>query len=578
MVRIPAYFEVFEVLCRGAGLLTAATDGFSELRSYEAKQKLYFRKNNEVEQGLLPDLLKYLVQDDKALAATLQHYLSQYEHVVSILKSRPIITYQDYETGIARFLDTWVLPQLAVLLHRIHTRLSPRTTLYHFHTLLVSHGANDMRASSLKGYVKGLVPAGVETTDFFYALDKVSDKSHKKLSTINAEIEGLSAEISSSKLTVAAQLELLGTLRCAYTAATALSRFSSMYESVQTDSKATLVERFRHHYEAVCGCGESDRLATSHIGLFDGFIVSRSLDASENDHLQQLFDVFSEQVAARSVEEFEPLHQLVLAIEEEPRDPVAIEQAFSKLEQHPDYQLFEAFAWQARAVLALESGEAARSLAFYRKVLPYSEKQQLGRVGFFAASYAIALEVMQEMPLPHGYQNPLISYRIESEQQVAELRVAFPTVFTPYSKPPEWPAPVQAVFSSIKAFNRDMLELARISREIYCNPLKKLNGLMGEFFNLLGAGSDEAGFGKLICKAIKSKDRGRSVLSMYSATPYEVLRDEHLYAQTLFGSRKLYFRLNPHLQAYYQLPEARKKLILKALNPDRYRDDLQRAH
>ncbi|MCK9797187.1 hypothetical protein M1B34_05375 [Pseudomonas sp. MAFF 302030] len=578
MVRIPAYFEIFEVLCWGGGLVTATADGFSELRSYEAKQKLYFRKINEVEQGLLPDLLRYLVQGDNVLADTLQHYLSQYEHVISILRSRPVITYRDYETGIARFLDTWVLPQLAVLLHRMHTRLSPRTTLYHFHALLVTHGASDILASSVKGYVKGLVPAGVETTDFFYALDKVSDKSHKKLSTINDEIEGLSAEISSSKLTAAEQQELLDTVRCAYTAATALSRFSAMYKAARMDSKATLVERFRHHYEAVCGRREPDRLATSHMGLFDSFIVSRSLDASENHHLEYLFVLFSQQVDARSVEQFEPLHQLLLVTEEEPRDTVAIEQAFSKLEQHPDYRLFEAFAWQARAALALENGETAQSLGLYRNVLPYSEKQQLGHVGFYAASYAIALEVMQETPLPYGYQNPLINYRIESELQVCELCVEFPTVFTPYSKPPEWPAPVQAVFSSIREFNWDMLELARTSQDIYCNPLKKLNGFMGAFFNSLASGSDEARFGKLICKAIKGKDRGRSVLSMHSATPYEVLRDEHLYMQTLFGSRKLYFRLNPYLHAYYQLPEVRKKLILKALSPDRYRDDSQRIH
>ncbi|NBF00872.1 hypothetical protein GV819_01065 [Pseudomonas sp. Fl5BN2] len=578
MVRIPAYFEVFEVLCWGLGLVTATADGFSELRSYEAKQKLYFRKTNEVEQGLLPDLLRYLVEDDKALAATLQHCLGQYEHVFSIVRSRPVITYQNYDTGIARFLDAWVLPQLAVLLHRVHAKLSSRTTLYHFEALLVSHQASEMQAASLRGYVKSLVPAGVETPDFFYALDKVSDKSHKKLSTINAEIEGLSAEISSSKLTAAEQLALLDAVRCGYTAATALSRFSAMYEAARMDSKATLVERFRYHYEAVCGRRKPDRLATAHAGLFDGFIVSRSLDASENEHLEYLFALFSRQVAARSVEAFEPLYQLLLATEEEFRDPVAIEQAFSKLEQDPDYRLFEAFAWQARAALALEDGETARSLGFYRNVLPYSEKQQLGHVGFYAASYAIALEVMQEMPLPHGSQNPLISYRIESEPQVAELHVAFPTVFTPYNNQPEWPAPVQAVFSSIREFNRDMLELARISQEIYCNPLKKLNGFMGEFFNALASGSDEARFGKLICKAIKGKDRVRSVLSMHSATPYEVLRDEHLYAQTLFGSRKLYFQLNPHLHAYYRLPEARKRLILNALSPERYRGDSQRPH
>ncbi|SDY60074.1 hypothetical protein [Pseudomonas sp. NFIX28] len=575
MVRIPAYFEVFEVLCWGAGLVTSTADGFSGLRSYEAKQKLYFRKNNEVEQGLLPDLLRYLVQDDKALASTLQHYLNQYEHVFSILRSRPIITYQDYATGIARFLDIWVLPQLAVLLHRLSGKLSPQTTLHHFHALLVSHGTSGIQAAAVKAYIKSLVPATVDAPDFFYALDKVSDKSHKKISTINAEVEGLRAEISSSKLTAAEQQELLGTVHCAYMAATALSRFSEMYGSTRMDSKATLVERFRYHYEAFCGRREPDRLATSHIGLFDGFIASGLLNASGNGHLERQFAIFSQQVGARSVEAFEPLYQLVLATEEEYRDPVAIEQAFSKLEQHPDYRLFEAFAWQARAVLALENGETARSLAFYRNVLPYSDKQQLGHLGFYAASYVIALEISQEKTLPHGCLNPLINKRIESERQLSVLHVALPTVFTPFSEPPEWSAPVQAVFSSIREFNSDMLELTRTPLENLCNPLKKLNEFMGEFFSLLASGSDEAQFGKLICKAIKSKDRERSVLSMHTATPYEVLRDEILYAQTLFGGLRLCFRLNPHLRSYHELSDAQKKVILKALSPNRYQHDSQ---
>lgn len=577
MVRIPAYFEVFEVLCWGAGLVTCTADGFSGLRSYEAKQKLYYRESNGVKQGLLADLLRYLVQDDQALAARLQHYLNQYEHVFSILKSRPIITYQDYPTGIARFLDMWVLPQLAVLLHRLGDKLSPRTTLYHFHTLLVSHGAGDLQASSLKAYVKSLVPATVDAADFFYALDKTSDKSHKKLSTINAEIESLGAEISSSKLTAAQQQELLDTIGGAYRAATALNRFSKMYSAAQVDSKSTLVERFRHHYEGVCGRRKPDRLLVAHIGLFKGFIASRLLDADGNPYFEHIFDNFFQQIAAWSIEEFEPLYQLILATEEVPRDPVLIEQAFARLQRHPDYPLFAAFGLQARAALTLEEGETERALELYRSVLPYAQKQQLGHLGFFAASYAIALEVMQETPTAPGYQNPLISYRIESEPQIAELHVAWPTVFTPFNEQPEWPAPVRAVFSSIREFNRDMLELARMSREIYCNPLKKLDGFMEAFFQLLGEGGDEARFGKLICKAIKSKDRVRSVLSMYTATPYEVLRDERLYAQTLFGGPKLYFQLNPHLHAYYRLPEAHKKLILQALSPERYRQDSQQA-
>ncbi|KTC27150.1 hypothetical protein AO265_12135 [Pseudomonas sp. ABAC61] len=577
MVRIPTYAQAFEALCHGAGLVTAAANGFSELRSYEGRQKLYYRKVNGVEQGLLPDLLGYLVQDDQALARALQHYLDQYEHVFSILRSRPILTYQDYPTGIARFLDTWVLPQLAVLLHRLGDKLSPRTTLHHFHALLVSHGAGDLKASSLKAYVKSLVPATVEAPDFFYALDKTSDKSHKKLSTINAEIESLRAEISSSKLTAAQQQELLDTIGGAYRAATALNRFSEMYSAAQVDSKSTLVERFRHHYEAVYGRRKQDRLLIAHLRLFDGVIASRLSSADQNPYFEYIFATFSQQVAARSIEEFEPLYQLMLATEEVPRVAVVIEQAFARLERHSDYPLFAAFGVQARAALALEEGETARALELYRSVLPYAEKQQLGHLGFYAASYAIALEVMQETPMAHGLQNPLISYRIESEPQIAELHGARPTVFTPFNDLPEWPAPVRAVFASIKEFNRDMLELARISREIYCNPLKKLDGFMGAFFQLLGEKGDEGQFGKLICKAIKSKDRARSVLSMHTATPYEVLRDEHLYAQTLFGGRKLYFQLNPHLHAYCRLPDAHKKLILQALGPDRYRQDSQQA-
>lgn len=577
MVRIPTYAQVFETLCRGTGLVTATANGLSELRSYEGRQHLYYRESNGVKQGLLPDLLRYLVHDDQALTARLQHYLSQYEHIFSILKSRPIITYQDYPTGMARFLDTWVLPQLAVLLHRLGDKLSPRTTLHHFHTLLVSHGAGDLQASSLKAYVKSLVPATVEAADFFYALDKTSDKSHKKLSTINAEIESLGAEISSSKLTAAQQRELLDTIGGAYRAATALNRFVQMYSAAQVDSKSTLIERFRHHYEGVCGVREPDRLYMAHNRLFDGFIATGLPDASDNSHLDCLFIIFSRQVAARSVEGFGPLYQLILATEEVPRDPVVIEQAFARLQRHPDYPLFAAFGLQARAALALEEGETARALELYRSVLPYAEKQQLGHLGFFAASYAIALEVMQETPMVPGYQNPLISYRIESEPQAAELHGAWPTVFTPFNEQPEWPAPVRAVFSSIREFNRDMLELARMSREIYCNPLKKLDGFMEAFFQLLGEGGDEARFGKLICKAIKSKDRVRSVLSMHTATPYEVLRDERLYAQTLFGGSKLYFQLNPHLHAYYRLPDAHKKLILQALNPERYQQDSQQT-
>lgn len=577
MVRIPPFSRVFEVLCQGVGLVTAVADGFSGLKSYEGKQKLFLRESNGVKQGLQPDLLMYLVHDDKALTAALGRNLEQYEHVFSVLRWCPIITYQSYETGMARFLDTWVLPQLAVLLQRFNGKLSARTPLYHFEAILVRHESTDMRASSVKRYVKSLVPETVDAPDFIYALEKISDRSHKKISTIHAEVEGLRAEISSSKLTAAEQQELLETIRSAYTAATALSRFSAMYSAARMDSKATLIERFRHHYEAIGDGPEPGHLLVSHIKLFDDFIASGLPYVGANFHFKRIFTMFSQQVGAISVEGFEPLYQLLLATEAEPRDSVAIELAFSVLEQHPDYRLFEAFALQLRALMALEAGSTGQALELFRKLLPYSEKQQLGHVGFYAASYAIALEVMQETPLPYGCQNPLINYRIESELQVNELHVALPTVFTLGGPLPDWPAPLRAVFSSIKEFNVDMSELPRISLENYCNPLKKLNGFMGEFFRLLAPGGDEARFRKLICKVIKGKDRGRSVMSIHTVTPYEALRDENLYAQMLFGDIGLYFLLNPHLRSYYKLPDIQKKFILKALSPSLYQRDSQKA-
>lgn len=577
MVRIPPFSRVFEVLCQGVGLVTAVADGFSGLKSYEGKQKLFLRESNGVKQGLQPDLLMYLVHDDKALTAALGRYLEQYEHVFSVLRWYPIITYQSYEAGIARFLDTWVLPQLAVLLQRLNGKLSARTPLYHFEAILARYEATDMRASSVKHYVKSLVPKTVDAPDFIYALEKISDRSHKKISTINAEVEGLRAEISSSKLTAAEQQELLETIRCAYTAATALSRFSAMYSAARMDSKATLVERFRHHYAAVGEGPELGHLLASHLKLFDEFIASGLPYVSENIHFKYIFAKFSQQIDSISVEGFEPLYQLLLATEAEPRDCLAIERAFSVLEQHPDYRLFEAFALQLRALMALEAGSTGEALELYRKLLPYSKKQQLGYVGFYAASHAIALEVMQEIPLPYGYQNPLINYRIESELQVNELHVALPTVFTLWGALPDWPAPLRAVFSSIREFNVNMSELPRISLENYCNPLKRLNGFMGEFFQLLAPGGDEARFRKLICKVIKGKDRGRSVMSIHTVTPYEALRDECLYAQTLFGDIELYFLLNPHLRSYYELPDTQKKFILKALSPNHYQRDSQKA-
>ena len=71
--------------------------------------------------------------------------------------------------------------------------------------------------------------------------------------------------------------------------------------------------------------------------------------------------------------------------------------------------------------------------------------------------------------------------------------------------------------------------------------------------------------------------RVRSVMSIHTVTPYEALRDESLYAQTLFGDIELYFLLNPHLRSYYELPDTQKKFILKALSPNLYQRDSQKA-
>lgn len=579
MVRIPGFSIVFDVLCRGVGLATSVATNLSGLRSYEGKQELYYRRKEGKSFGLLPCLVTLLTNNDAALNDRLEMFFSQYEHIFSHLKSRPVITSKSYEFGVAHFLDVWVIPQLTVLLSRLSNELIARQPLYHLEKLLVSDRARGGHWSTLtKSYVKSHLPDGVKVPGFLNDLDKIEKRSHKKNQSIYLEVEALKQELISSGLSVEERERTIEIVHASYLAAVIFGRFWVMFDAYKLSPDTTLLERFQYFSARVASENTGDFI-DAHIGLFEDFIAGSIMDdISCRTDFAVICNAFDQRVEAVDIHLYLPLEELVSATEDNPNDRAAIEAAFAQFRCQPDFSMYEVFSVQTRATTTLLGGEPQQALAMYKQVLSFSSKQQLGHLALYAASYAIVLEVMETSPLPNGYLNQLVNFRIEAQPQQVEWVGVLPTVFSTLSASSTISTYTQAVFSSIREFNIDMACESSRYDVIYCNPLKKLDTLMGAFFQSLpDLNCNSTTLKKLIGKAIKGKDRGRSVLSFASVTPYLALRDECYYALQFFGGLPLYFKLNPNLHKYFQLPDGDKKHLLHVLSPDRFKFDSSRG-
>jgi hypothetical protein len=570
----PSFAQVMQVLALGFGLAGDRQKKLSEARSFGGKQDRY-------SQDLLPKLLAMLAAGDSALERDLKWRLGQMEYLLSRVRSSYLFTQIRPSKGLHVFLLVWVYPHLTALLNDFCVKVSEASPLYHLPDMLPRR--NDSAydpVKMLRRSVRAALGGDVDAPDFLRALDRLERDSSKKLSTIEDEVSALGDEIRFQFQDEEEGKRRLATVRAAYIAGIAVKRFLDM---------ATDFDPLPLRALGACLDDEFDPKDNEHPGvlalheaLYRSMAFSlQSLMNEDSCILDELQEGYWELLKAEEPDVIPSGTNLVILFESPPLNVRAVEANLKNFFEHPQSALFEAVGLLFQGRLALYRGDLNASLVSFKLILEHAESQQLGEIAHQAAGCAIALEIMTREQVQHGSLEPLILYRAQSQKQMWEINIPLPTPFSSFGGICELPIGVRQVFEAVAEFNLDQAYMPQYPARQLCNPLARLDGLLSEFFYEHDRQrKSQAQPQKAVRKSVTLVfgRRERSVLSIYTATPYQALRDIWSLMSFFFG-RELMFheQLNVNIQRYISLRLVMQHRILKALDPVEYFKDINAA-
>ncbi|MCU7646216.1 hypothetical protein [Pseudomonas piscis] len=159
------------------------------------------------------------------------------------------------------------------------------------------------------------------------------------------------------------------------------------------------------------------------------------------------------------------------------------------------------------------------------------------------------------------------------DERHVQHRIEYQTPFGP-RKRTLVPFGADAALMMIHQYNRYVLGACEEPRQYLCNPLQRLDEIVGGALAAADTGRrmEDAAMKRCINKAFGT-GKGKSIMRIGGIRPYECLRDVEFYLSALH--LQAHDQLNPGLFRYLALPERLQQLILRLLSPTGYALDLQ---
>lgn len=570
----PSFAQVMQVLALGFGLAGDRQKKLSEARSFGGKQDRY-------SQDLLPKLLAMLAAGDSAIERDLAWRLGQMEYLLSRVRSSYLFTQTRPSKGLYVFLLVWVYPHLTALLNDFCAKVSGTSPLYHLPGMLPRRSDSGYDpVKMLQRSVRATLGKEVDAPDFLRALDRLERDSSKKMSTIEDEVNALDDEIRFQFQDEKARKLRLATVRAVYIAGIAVKRFLDMVTDIDPLPLRALGAFLDDEFDQKEN--EHPGVLALHEALYRSMAFSlQSLMSEESCILDELQEVYRELLKAEEPSVIPSGTNLVILFESLPLNVPAVEANLKKFFEYPQSALFKTFGLLFQGRLALYRGDLNASLVSFKLILERTESQQLGEIAHQAAGCAIALEIMTREQVQHGSLEPLILHRAQSQKQMWELHTPLPTPFSSFGGICELPIGTRQVFEAVAEFNVGQAYMPQYPARQLCNPLARLDGLLSEFFYELDRQrKTHATPQKAVRKSVTLVfgRRERSVMSIYTATPYLALRDIWSFMYFFFGREQMFHeQLNVNIQRYISLRLVMQYRILKALDPVEYCKDINAA-
>lgn len=535
--RLPTFSAVIDGLAAGLGIALNKEDALAGLGSFSRRIDTFSGSSHR--SGLEDQLLDLLTGSNKALRSLVQTRLGDAETMLTDARAIPLVTEATEAEGLRHFIEIWAAPWIAHLL--ADARKHPDSVLDCARLLLEVHVASitDLPRSYLatwKAEVKRALPPGISAPEFRATLDRVDQRSRRKLSSITRDIANLRDEMQSSSSSPHKLDDAVGTVCRLYLAGIATMRLCAMAAEI---------------------IPEDDLIA----------MVTGNLIA----------------VSDRNSESQEEAQERCTSLYWDCLDPAFIRsneyQRLSALTSYRDEVNFDKLRADSRAIdpaglwmPAIDYSEGVSHLFHGRNdlaerclqsVVASASSRQLGEIAAGAASILIALRLTELGPLKFEELNPLVRVRIDNMHQWNELTLnCTPTPFSDWS-----PRPTPSFYDShlmmCVAFFNSLPRTPKVST--ICNPLLRFDASLESMIML----SRKAG------ARMKEVERKRPAIFGTSIKPYQVLRDHLYYRDALFELNPLPDL--PGMDAYAMLPLGDQLRLLRFVDPEQFQLDL-RAH
>lgn len=532
--HLPTFSAVIDVLASGLGIARNKDDALTELGSFCRRIDAYSGSRQST--GLEDRLLELLAGSNAALRSLVQTRLRDTETELTNARAYPLITEATEAEGLRCFIETWAAPWMGRLL--ADARLHPESVLNSARILLEVHAASpaDEDTSYIaiwKAEIKRAIPEAANASEFRSVISKIDKRSQRKLSSIDQDINNLRLEMQAGRYPTREIDVAVEAVRSLYIAGMATMRLCAMAGGLIPERE--LLSLVTGHLLAGLDKGSEcqEDLLHSYTRSYWSYLDPDLKRSNEYDHLwdkvsrlnEANFDILRADLHATS-----PSRLLLFLI---------------------DY---------AEGFWLRYYGHNDLAKPYFKKVVTRSSTRQLGGIAAHAASILIALEITEAGTLKFEALNPLIRVRIDNMPQLTEMHLnVIPTPFSEWSPRPQ-PSVYDAHLMQCVAFFNSLPRAPNVSE--ICNPLRQFDASIDELI----AKSRQAG------AKLAAVERRRPAIVGTSVKPYQALRDHLFYRRELFGANPPDL---PGMDAYCMLPEADQRRLLRFIDPDQFKADLQ---
>lgn len=540
----PTFAEVMDCLGEVFGLVMNREHALSNKGAFANRIEAYSGGKNC--QGLEDRLLDLLEIKSESLRLSFTDALHLAETVLTEAQSYPLITQSTSEEGTRTFIRLWGVPWIGTVLKE--ASYEKNTVLYYVWFLFRFSSKNldgDGLLKAWKKFIKESLPKEIRAPEFLATINRIDNRSQRKLFQIKNDIDLLRDEFFEFKTKDQTTDDFLKNTRLIYIAGMASIRLEAMLRN----KSSSLVDLLVEEVQSIRQFRLNDDPWTWWLGV--KLTESSQMELGIGRRIDSLWHSLG------SVSVPEIIYRLT-SPEEHLWDLELFESMLSTARAMEPVKLLKPLLSSAEGQWHFGHGRHQLAKQCFEDVLFSATERQLGTTAAMAAMLLIGLRVDDTPSATFQDLHSLVGVYVDSMHQNLDIQLtSIPSPFNDWDKRPEVNAHDSHVMASLRFFN----EFPRAP---------------GVHFTSSAFARFEKGFMKIMLKAqivgttLNVVERNRIAISGTSIKTYDCVRNLLFYWSEVCGNT---LPLPRSFQAYLGMPKCDQLRLLRYIHPERFSEE-----